>query len=123
VEELARVCLETEALSGSGEEGEAMRRECLDMLAMAYKKLQRFGEMQETLELLVNDFPSNATARLELVKHLEHRAKDLRRAHALCVEAINAPGRHGAHTCLTEFEQRVARLEKKLSKGGLLEDF
>ncbi len=115
--ELAKACLESDRFDRPGTAEEAMRRECLNLLADAYKRLSRFEEMQETLELAVSEFPSNAAARLELVKHLEHRAKDLARAHALCAEALEAPGQFGAVMMTVEFEGRLARLERKLEKG------
>ena len=116
--ELAKACLESDRFDRPGAAEETMRRECLNLLADAYKRLNRFDDMQETLELAVSEYPSNAAARLELVKHLEHRVKDLARARELCVEVLEAPGRFGALTMVVEFEGRLTRLERKLGRGG-----
>jgi hypothetical protein len=120
--ELAKACLESDRFDRPGDREDIMRRECLDLLADAYKRLTRFEEMQEILELAVNEYPSNANARLELVKHYEHRAKNLAKAYALCSEALEAPGRFGIAVIRSEFELRLARLQKKLSKGRVRDD-
>ncbi len=120
VEDLAKACLESDAFDRPGPHEDGLRRECLDLLAGAYKRLNRFEEMQEILELVVTEYPSNAAARLELVKHLEHRAKDLAKARTLCAELLDAPSRFGALTMVSEFEMRLARLEKKFNRKAPL---
>ena len=111
------------------EESSGLRRECLEMLAQAQKRLKEFEAMADTWQLLVDEFPSNITARLELAKHHEHRTRDLERAEALVREALDlldtraslgrdlgiAPGAHA------EVRNRLSRIEKKRTKrtGGL----
>jgi uncharacterized protein YprB with RNaseH-like and TPR domain len=110
------------------EDRSPLRRECLEMLASAQKRLGEFAAMAETLQLLVEEFPSNITARLELAKHHEHRTRNLERAEALVRDALDlldtraSLGRDlglaaGAHA---EVRNRLARIEKKRRKyGGL----
>jgi tetratricopeptide (TPR) repeat protein len=92
----------------------ALRRECLEMLGLAYKRRQRFTEMQEAFELLLDEFPSDIQARIELAKHHEHRTRNLLEAERLCREAADRGGQEvGAH----ELAHRLERIQRKLAKG------
>jgi hypothetical protein len=113
-----------------GEEGTAMRREDLEMLAMAYKRRKQYPEMQETWELLLREFPADLVASHELAKFHEHRSRDLLQARALCQKALDRIAmRSELHNQLAAglseeraFRKRLERIEQKLHKGGWTED-
>lgn len=109
------------------EERSPLRRECLEMLALASKRLQRFEEMAVFWERLVEEFPSHVDARLELAKHCEHRLRDLARAEALCAQALDLlerraalrqglPAESGGADAL---RRRLERIRRKRARGGL----
>jgi len=116
--EMGRKFLELEGIDHGTEPARSLRLECLEMMGFAYKRRNLFAEMQETWELLLSDAPFHVTARLELAKHLEHRAKDLGRALELCVEALDNPRASGSAVMAEEFARRRERLEAKLARGG-----
>lgn len=106
------------------EDRSPLRRECLEMLGMALKRRQRWEEMQQAFERLLDEFPSDFNARLELAKLHEHRTRDLARALALCEEGIALiESRHSRFETLAALSgaevlrERVLRLQRKLSKG------
>jgi len=92
-----------------------LRRECLSLLGMAYKRLQDWPQMEEIFNLMAQEFPSYLLPRLELAKHHEHRSRNLLEALRICEEVLE-----NAHpldrTALAEFERRKTRLEKKLKR-------
>jgi hypothetical protein len=108
----------------SGEAG-PLRRECLEMLGMACKRLEHWTEMQETWELLLEEFPSDLTARLELAKLHEHRTRNLAKAAQLCAEALErfdtaaALSRGGLVPApeAEAFRRRLERIRRKMSRG------
>lgn len=93
------------------EDRSPLRRECLEMLALACKRLQRFVEMQQAWELVIDEFPSDITARLELAKHHEHRTRDLLTAEKLLDEAVERYDPAPATLA------RLERIRRKLAKG------
>jgi len=109
-----------------GDEGTALRRENLEMLALAYKRRHQYQEMQETWELLLTECPADLVASHELAKHHEHRSRDLLKAKALCENALaRIASRSDLHqhyaAGLSEeraFQKRLDRIRKKLQKGG-----
>ena len=102
--------------SGSGG---PLRRECLEMLGLAHKRLQEFPAMQETLELQVQEFPSDLSARLELAKLHEHRTRNLFEAERICAEAISQAGNTREANLLVEaLHRRLERIQKKLRRAG-----
>jgi hypothetical protein len=104
-----------------------LERDCLEMIGFAQKRRELWEDMETTFEQLLERFPSDLTARLELAKHHEHRRRNIVRAAALCREALHdrALAEHpailvGKH----ELQKRLTRLEKKLGKhGNDLEDW
>ncbi|NUM56523.1 MAG: ribonuclease H-like domain-containing protein [Candidatus Hydrogenedentes bacterium] len=102
-----------------------MRKECLEMVAVACKRVQDFERMQETLRLLLDENPSDVQARWELAKHYEHRARDLAEAERLCAEAVSqletrvalGRGLDVAASMLASFEHRLARIRAKLARA------
>lgn len=104
----------------------ALRRECLEMLGFACKRLQQWERMEQAWERLVEEFPESLTAYLELAKHLEHRRKDLGRAADLCKKAIDHfSGLRRSTVRAVYLEQdteplqkRLERIERKLARGG-----
>ncbi len=93
------------------EDRSPLRRECLEMLAMACKRLQKFVEMQQAWELVLDEFPSDITARLELAKHHEHRTRDLPAAEKLLAEAVERYDPAPATLA------RLERIRRKLAKA------
>ncbi len=95
------------------EERSPLRRECLGMLATACKRTGRWLDMQQALELLVQEFPDDVSARIELAKHHEHRSRDLLTAEALLVEALAAaiPEEGPA------IEARLNRVRRKIARS------
>ena len=112
------------------DERSPLRRECLEMIALACKRRQRWLDMQEALEHLIDEFPSDLTARLELAKHHEHRTRDLFTAERLCAEALDRLEIRSAlardtgipDPTLEAFRRRLQRLRRKLGKNNPLLD-
>ena len=104
-----------------------LRRECLEMLAMAYKRRNRFDEMQRTWEALLEACPGDLTARHELIKHHEHRTRNLAEAERLCNATIAGLERYAAGPDapeLASWRKRLERIQGKLRKGrGATDDF
>jgi uncharacterized protein YprB with RNaseH-like and TPR domain len=103
------------------EEQSALRRECLELLALACKRLGHFEEMSSTFELLVQEFPSHLSARLELAKHYEHRLRDMARAQSVCEEAVQFLQRQNGGSSaligdLPALEARLSRIRRKCAK-------
>lgn len=103
-----------------------LRRECLEMLALAFKRRDRWVELGEHLELWHREFPSDPMAASELAKHLEHRARNLVRAGEVCRETLDRMMRGRAifgggteQPGRASIEDRLARIEKKLRRGGV----
>jgi hypothetical protein len=90
-----------------------MRRECLEMLALACKRLGRWLEMQQAWEQILEEFPNDIIARHELIKHHEHRTRDLPTAERLCREALDRLAAEQARS----FSMRLERIQKKLQRG------
>lgn len=97
-----------------------MRRECLEMLGLAHKRLQQFPAMQEVLELHVQEFPSDLGARLELAKLHEHRTRNLLEAERICAEAAaRAESVLDADLLLQALRHRLERIRKKLRRARM----
>ena len=101
----------------------ALRRECLELLANAYKRLDEWTPYEDTLTLLLRECPGNLHAALELAKHHEHRTRNLARAEAVCTTArehlAREHHRHGLHAEeLDALDKRLARIQTKRAKGG-----
>ena len=107
-----------------------MRKECLEMLAVACKRLQDFPRMQELLHLLLDEDPSDLQARWELAKHYEHRARNLAEAERLCAEALSqlqtrvalGRGPDAATAMLASFEHRLSRIRAKIERATPTQD-
>lgn len=106
-------------------EDEFARRDAYGMLAEAYKRLERFDEMQETWERMLREYPKDLRARLELAKHHEHRTRNLGEAHRICCETVqflelrDTLGRElgFADIGVADFRHRLQRIQRKLSRG------
>jgi len=93
-----------------------LRRECLDMLGGAAKRLQDWTRMEETLVLMAQEFPSDHRPRLELAKHYEHRVRNLLKAAQVCEDAVrDLPPNDG--TLLHGFQHRLDRIRRKLGRA------
>ena len=108
-------------------ESAALRRECLEMLALACKRRERWEEMQRAWEEVLDAFPGDPEASHELAKHHEHRTRDLGTAARLCREALTHYATREGSAGLERseartFRHRLERIEKKLGRrGGELE--
>ncbi len=108
------------------EERSPLRRECLEMLALAAKRLRRFEEMALFWERLAEEYPSHLDARLELAKHCEHRLRDLDRAELLCAEVLDLFDRRAALSRdagagppgADALRRRLERIRRKRARGG-----
>lgn len=107
------------------EERGPLRRECLEMLGMACKRLQRWLEMEQAWDLLLEEFPSDHAARLELAKHQEHRRRNLFKAEKLCAEGLELLNAQAArirddmfaHAVRKAFARRLERIRRKLRRA------
>ena len=97
-----------------------LRRECYEMMGLGAKRLQRFQDMQNFFEALLDEFPNDLQARHELAKHHEHRTRDLVTARKLCEDGCERALPGGVEE--EAFIHRFNRIEKKINKmGGLPE--
>ena len=86
----------------------------LEMLGIACKRLQRWVEMQAHFERLLEEFPGDMTAVVELAKHFEHRARNLARAKLLCQGALEHFGEADPPEARA-LQHRLDRILRKLS--------
>lgn len=101
------------------DERSELRRDCMDLLGQAYKKLKNWAGVCEILELCIQEFPSNTDAYVELAKVYEHKIKNFGRAEELCLAALERLG--GPQTDLDsedssehfEIASRIRRVRKK----------
>lgn len=100
-----------------------LRHECLHMCGFATKRRADFPRMEEIWKQTLTEFPRDLTARLELAKHYEHRAKDLPKAAKLCEDALTyiqtrtqLGTLHAADTQQSSFQKRLERIQKKLNR-------
>ncbi|GMU91971.1 MAG: hypothetical protein AMXMBFR4_10290 [Candidatus Hydrogenedentota bacterium] len=99
-----------------------VRKECLELLAGATKRVGDFSRMEEMLSLLLQEFPRHLKARWELAKYYEHRARDLAAAERICREALEYLETRAAlqrmdrteSPLLISFEHRLRRIRRKL---------
>ncbi len=98
--------------TGSG----PLRRECFEMLGFAHKRRQHWEAMQAAWERLLEEFPRDHTALLELAKHHEHRTRNLARAKDLCETALEsgATARAFDPRGAQPIRHRLARIQRKL---------
>ena len=99
----------------------SLRRECLCILCSAYKRMQDWQQMEEILNLMTREFPSDLTARLELAKYHEHRSRNLAEALRICHEALQICPPYD-QDFIADFQRRKTRLERKLQKNQRKED-
>lgn len=76
-------------LSSETDLSPALRQECHELLALAHKRLQHWEEFECVWRRLLESFPSNMGARLELAKHHEHRTREFPEAIRICKEALS----------------------------------
>lgn len=101
-----------------------LRRECLELMALACKRAGDFVQMAEYWTGVLGESPRDLVARHELAKYYEHRARDLEQAERVCLDALQfletlrgMPGATDtAHA--SEFQHRLERIRKKRSRGG-----
>jgi uncharacterized protein YprB with RNaseH-like and TPR domain len=118
----AQKLLETE-----NETEDFVRKQCLELLAFAFKRTQDWRQMADTLELMAREFPSDALSRHELAKLYEHRMRNLPAAKKMCEEAIQHLETRANLEIADEFEtmqiqafrSRLERIQRKLSKGRM----
>jgi uncharacterized protein len=93
-----------------------LRRECLQMLGMAHKRRNEFEEMEAAFTKLLEEFPHDLSASVELAKHHEHRSRDLGEAEKLCVQAIEYHRDELTPGETTAMERRLQRIQKKMAR-------
>ena len=102
-----------------------IRRESLEMLALAHKRRQRFLDMEQAWETLLDEFPRHLLARLELAKHHEHRTRNLLRAEQICRDAVEFLETKSALQQafplempeMDGFKRRLDRIRRKMTQG------
>jgi len=107
-------------------EGEALRRECLEMVGLAHKRLGQWEAMCDAFERMLAEFPQDFTARVELAKLHEHRTRDLCTARRLCEEGLKyyytqlslARPAGLDEAGAAALQQRLARIKRKLGRAG-----
>lgn len=103
-----------------------VRRECLELLAYAQKRMQEWDRMADTWSLMLREFPSAILPRVELAKHHEHRTRNLAEAKRLCQDALQFLGTRAALDRANDFESvqaqqfqhRLDRIRRKRAKGA-----
>lgn len=114
----ARCVLETEA-------GAPLRRECIGLLANACRRLEDFDAMEDAWLLMLQEFPSDFDARLELAKHHEHRTRNLEEAERICAETVQILETRIAldrefmpdRPTLEKFRHRLERIRRKRARA------
>ena len=107
------------------ETDEYIRCETLQLLAVAYKRLQDWENMSATWELMRREFPSHLLPKLELAKHHEHRTRNLEEALALCEEIQERLNPHSTedeedfdNLQAKALRRRLQRLQRKQAKNA-----
>jgi hypothetical protein len=103
-----------------------VRRETLSAMALAHKKLQQWMPMADAWERVLEEIPSDMSARIELAKFHEHRSKNLGTAERVCTETIQLIETRGAlgtqstldAQYLGEFQHRLTRIRRKITRTG-----
>lgn len=103
----------------------ALRRECLELMALACKRAGDYAQMAEYWGGVLGESPRDLVARHELAKYYEHRARDLVQAEATCAAAIEylrtrvelARSTEFDRVNYQEFERRLERIRKKIAKA------
>lgn len=107
-----------------------VRRECLELMGYAFKRLEDWDRMVEAWSLMLRDYPDALLARAELAKYHEHRSKNLNEACRICEETLqlfgvresSGPGEDLESLQSEDFQHRLERLRRKLSRGGVKVD-
>ena len=102
----------------------SLRRSCMEMIALASKRLKRYTDEEDAWKHLLTEFPRNLSARRELAKVMEHRKRDLPAAEKLCRDALdyiatreNIGGYfYDMDKEKAAFERRLDRIVKKLKR-------
>jgi tetratricopeptide (TPR) repeat protein len=105
---------------------EFIRRECIALLADAYRRMEEWTLVEETWSLMLREYPKDLQARLELAKLHEHRTRNLTEAYRICRETVQlletreTLGRElgFADIGMADFLHRLQRIERKLKKYG-----
>lgn len=102
-----------------------IRRECLELMAYARKRLDEWQRMEDAWTAVLREFPRNLAARAELAKFYEHRKRDLPAAKRICEETIQFLETRAAlgqdadldldHA--ESFRYRLNRIQRKLSRA------
>lgn len=103
----------------------ALRRECLELMALACKRAGDYAQMAEYWGGVLGESPRDLVARHELAKYYEHRARDFEQAERICLDALQfletLRELRGTTDTLhaAEFQRRLDRIRKKRSRGGM----
>ncbi|MDZ7267232.1 MAG: ribonuclease H-like domain-containing protein [candidate division KSB1 bacterium] len=89
-------------------------------LGLCYKSQRRYDDANRVWQRLIEDFPFHPLPFIEFAKHLEHRRRDYRSAHAVVQRALRALAQieelHRQHHLLAykaDLARREARLRRK----------
>ncbi len=98
-----------------------VRCNAFELIGLSQKRLKNWEAMEQAWQQLVEEFPKHLLARIELAKHLEHRAKNYTEAERHCEEVLtfletrSSLGRSGAHDDIAaeEMRKRLDRIRRK----------
>jgi hypothetical protein len=118
----ARTCAE-QLLETSTDRG--VRCNAFELIGFSYKRLESWDAMEHTWAQFIGEFPKHLVARIELAKHLEHRAKNYVEAERQCEEMLqyldtrSSLGRSQAHDDLAagEMRKRLERIQQKRARA------
>ncbi len=102
-----------------------LRRECIELLAFAYKRLQNFAQMASAFDLMMREFPRELLPRVELAKYHEHRSRNLLEAKRICEDTLQYFETRSTLDADEDlelsqagtFERRLERIRGKLGRG------
>jgi len=120
---LADVIALAEGLLDS-EPDDALRQECMHLVGHAYKRMADWQNMAGVWQRIVQEFPHDLVARLELAKCWEHRLRDLAQAERICVETVQlletraglGRGSDTESAHIEAFQYRLRRIQRKLGR-------
>lgn len=109
-------------LESASERG--VRCNALELIGFSYKRLEQWDAMERAWLEFVEEFPKHLVARVELAKHLEHRAKNYDEAERHCTEMLRLIGTRSElgrtiardEIAAEDFRKRLDRIRRKRAR-------
>jgi len=110
-------------LESSTERG--VRCNAFELIGFSYKRQENWEAMEHAWTQFIAEFPKHLVARVELAKHLEHRARNYSEAERHCEEMLqyldtrSSLGRSQSHDDIAaeEMRRRLERIRRKRSRS------